>query len=68
MYDIFDKLIRPILSYEVWGFIQGTFIEVMQALLGVKQTTENYFVDGEFVQRHRRVVKCWLKYMYKDML
>ena len=40
----------------------------MQALLGVKQTTQYYFVDGEFVQRHRRVVKCWLKYMYKDML
>ena len=34
VYDIFDKLIPPILSYgcEVWGFIQGTLVERMQEI------------------------------------
>ena len=72
--DLFDKLVKPILSYssEVWGFSQAMVIERVhlqfcKKLLGVKQTTQNDFIYGEFgrtslvVERHLRIIKYWLK-------
>ena len=53
--ELFDKLVSPILNYaaEVWGFFQATHIESVhlqfcKRLLGVKRTTQNNFVYGEF--------------------
>ena len=72
--DLYDKLVKPILSYssEVWGFSQAMVIERVhlqfcKKLLGVKQTTQNDFIYGEFgrtslvVERHLRIIKYWLK-------
>ena len=70
VYDIFDKLIHPILSYgwEVWGFIsRKNAFELFKQLLGIKQATQNDFVYGELgrypliVHRQYRIIKFWLK-------
>ena len=53
--ELFDKLVSPILNYaaEVWGFFQANHIERVhlpfcKRLLGVKKSTQNNFVYGEF--------------------
>ena len=55
MIDLFDKLILPILNYcsEAWRFIQANAVErvhlqVFKKLLGVKESTQNDFIYGEY--------------------
>ena len=55
MIDLFDKLILPILNYcsEAWRFIQANAVErvhllVCKKLLGVKESTQNDFIYGEY--------------------
>ena len=72
--DLFDKLIRPILTYsaEVWGFTtsmitERVHLQFSKKQLGIKQCTQNDFVYGELgrtsllVDRHLRIIKYWLK-------
>ena len=73
-FDLFDKLITPILNYgsEVWGFFQAKNIERVhlqfaKSLLCVKNSCQNDFVYGELGRvsyRTRRIIiiiKYWLK-------
>ena len=53
--DLFDKLIAPILNYgsEVWGLNSAKAVETVHLsfcnrMLGVKQTTQNDFIYGEY--------------------
>ncbi|MCG8048238.1 MAG: reverse transcriptase family protein [Candidatus Thiodiazotropha endolucinida] len=75
--ELFDKLITPILNYasEVWGFKQANRIERVhlqycKKLLGVKKTTQNDFVYGEFgrtdfrSRRYLLIIKYWFKILY----
>lgn len=72
--ELFDKLVTPILNYgaEVWGFakanqIERTHLQFCKRLLGVKKSTQNSFIYGEFgrldyqTQRYFIVIKYWLK-------
>lgn len=72
--ELFDKLIVPILNYgsEVWGFVQGSaaervHLQFCKRLLGVKKTTQNDFVYGEFgrtnllTKRYLLIIKYWFK-------
>ena len=72
--ELFDKLITPILNYasEIWGFKQANCIERIhlqycKKLLGVKKTTQNDFVYGEFgrtdykTKRYLLIIKYWFK-------
>ena len=70
--DLFDKLIRPIFNYscEVWAFTRSMIIERIhlqfckKKLLGDKQCAQHDFVYGRTslsVDRHVRIIKCWLK-------
>ena len=72
--ELFDKLVSPILNYaaEVWGFFQANHIERVhlqfcKRLLGVKKSTQNNFVYGEFgrinfqTRRFFIILKYWLK-------
>ena len=72
--DLFDKLITPILNYscEVWGFSQANQIERVhlsfcKKLLGVKRSTQNDFIYGEFgrttyqTKRYLIIIKYWFK-------
>ena len=91
MIDLFDKLILPILNYccEVSGFIPANTVERVhlqfcKKLLGVKKSTQNDFVYGEFgrilfARRCYFIIKYWfkiltcedgknIKYIYKMML
>ena len=74
MISLFDKLILPILNYcsEVWGFTPTNTIEKLnysfvKKLLGVKKSTQNDFVFGEFgrttllVRRYYIIIKYWFK-------
>ena len=73
-FELFDKLITPILNYgsEVWGFSQAKKIERVhlqfaKSLLCVKNTCQNDFIYGELGRisyRKRRsfiIIKYWLK-------
>ena len=72
--DLFDKLITPILNYfcEVWGFVQASAIERVhlsfcKKLLGVKKSTQNDIIYGEF-GRTTYQTKCFfiiIKYWFK---
>ena len=72
--DLFDKLITPILNYscEVWGFSQANAVERVhlsfcKKLLGVKKSTQNDFIYGEFgrisyqTKRFFIIIKYWFK-------
>ena len=72
--ELFDKLIVPVLSYgcEVWGFMNSKALEsihlrYLKGILGVKRTTQNDFIYGEFGRtsllciRYKRILKYWLK-------
>ena len=59
-------------SCEVWGFHSARDIEQVQLcfcirILGVKKSTQNYFVYGELgrfpmiIHRYTRIIKYWLK-------
>ena len=74
--DLFDKLIRPILTYsaEVWGFTtymitESVHLQFSKKQLGIKQCTQNDFVYGEFgrtsllVDRHSTNYKILVKNM-----
>ena len=76
-FDLFDKLILPILNYgsEVWGFSQANAIERVhlqfcKRLLGVKKTTQNDFIYGELgrttciTKRYLLIIKYWFKILY----
>ena len=73
-FELFDKLITPILNYgsEVWGFSQAKNIERVhlqfaKSLLCVKNTCQNDFIYGELGRisyKTRRIfiiIKYWLK-------
>ena len=73
-FEIFDKMILPILSYgsEVWGFREYKCIEQVQIkfckrLLGVCSSTSNAAVVGEcgrfpiFLTYYVKCIKYWLK-------
>ena len=77
IFDLFDKLISPILNYgsEVWGFAKADNIECVhlqfcKKLLSVKQCTQNDFVYGELGRcsfqptRYRNIIKYWLKILH----
>ena len=72
--ELFDKLVSPILNYccEICGFTNDTSIERVhmqfcKKLLGVKKTTQNDFVYGEFGRKSFRtihmfkIIKYWLR-------
>ena len=72
--ELFDKLVTPILNYgcEVWGFCQANKIErthmmFCKQLLGVKTSTQNDFVYGEFgrTNYYSRRLSCIIKYWFK---
>ena len=76
--DLFDKLVTPILNYggEVWGFckakqIERVHLQFCKHLLGVKQSTQNNFVYGDFgrtnyqTRRYINIVKFWLMIIFK---
>ena len=73
-YELFEKMVIPILNYasEVWGFHQGPDIEkvhlqFMKNIIGVKKSTQNNFLYGEFgqmplfIRRKIQLIKYWLK-------
>lgn len=72
--SLFYKLVVPILNYasEVWGFNPGADVErvhlkFLKNLLGVKRSTPNDFIYGEFgvmplsETRKIQIVKYWAK-------
>ena len=77
--ELFMSMIKPILFYgsEVWGLrkadpIEKFFLAYLKSILGVKGTTTNSYVYGEFgtyplyIQRRVVVMKYWLKIL--DMI
>ena len=77
VYDLFVKMIFPVLNYagEVWGFhsasdIEKVHLSFMKHLLGVKRSTQNVFVYGEFctrpmkVLRKIQILKYWVKIVH----
>ena len=53
-YELFDKLVFPILNYgcEVWGChpgkaVERVYVQFCKQLLGVKKNPQNEFVYGE---------------------
>ena len=77
--ELFDKLVTPILNYgcEVWGFCQAKQIErthmmFCKQLLGVKTSTQNDFIYGEFGRTDyysRRlfiIIKYWFKIIHAN--
>ena len=70
--DLFDKLILPNYSSEVWGFHKANNIERIHTqyskrILQVKRCTQNDYVYGVLdrfnlaFNRYIRIVKYWLK-------
>ena len=77
VYDLFVKMIFPVLNYagEVRGFhsasdIEKVHLSFMKHLLGVKRSTQNVFVYGEFgtrpmkVLRKIQILKYWVKIVH----
>jgi len=77
--SLFDKLILPILLYgsEVWGFSRADSLEkihlhFLKNILGVKLSTQNNFVYGEFgrvplyVHNMTAIIRFWLKIIKTD--
>lgn len=73
-FDLFDKLIKPILCYasEIWGFNRGNAVEKVhmkfcKKVLGLKWNTENNFIYCELkrvnmqCERYVYIVKYWLR-------
>ena len=73
------KLVTPILNYgsEIWGFIQGNdtervHLQFCKRLLGVKKTTQNDFIYGEFgrtnflTKRYLLIIRYWFKILSAD--
>ena len=74
IFDLFDKLITPILCYgcEVWGFhpspaIERVHLSFSKRVMGVKKTSQNDFIYGILgrypmqIIRHCRIISYWLK-------
>ena len=74
VFDLFDKLITPILCYgcEVWGFhpspaIERVHLSFSKRVMGVKKTSQNDFIYGILgrypmqIIRHCRIISYWLK-------
>ena len=72
--DMFYKMVIPILNYsaEVWGFHLGVGVErvhlkFLRNLLGVKRSTQNDFIYGEYGTtplrelRKIRILKYWAR-------
>lgn len=77
--ELFDKLILPILNYcsEIWGFVPANIIERVhlqfcKRLLGVKKSTQNDFIYGEFgrttliIRRYYIIIKYWFKILTSE--
>ena len=77
--SLFDKLILPIPLYgsEVWGFSRADSLEkihlhFLKNILGVKLSTQNNFVNGEFgrvplyVHNMTSIIRFWLKIIKTD--
>ena len=54
IYDLYDKIVKPILLYgcEIWGFtnlqvIERAHLKFCKLLLGVKRSTPSFMVYGE---------------------
>ena len=75
-YELFEKMIIPILHYgcEIWGFnpgheVERVHLQFLKRILGVKKSTQNDFIYGEFGQiplvnrRKTNILKYWLKIM-----
>ena len=73
-YDLFDKIVKPILLYgcEVWGFtnvelIERVHLRFCKLLLNLKKSTPNYMVYGELgaypmnIYIKHRMVNYWTK-------
>ena len=78
-FELFDKLILPILNYgaEIWGFrntihTERIHLHFCKKLLGVKRTTQNNFVYGDtgrsklMTMRILCIIKYWLKLCSTD--
>ena len=72
--ELFDKLVTPVLNYgsEIWGFCQAKQIErthmmFCKQLLGVKTSTQNDFIYGEFgrIDYYSRRLYIIIKYWFK---
>ena len=72
--ELFDQLVSPILNFgsEVWVFYKSSSIETVhlqffKKILGVKQSTQNHFVNGELVRidyqsrRYLAIIMYWFK-------
>ena len=53
-YDLFEKIVRPILLYgcEIWGYtnvemIERVHLKFCKLLLGVKKSTPSFMIYGE---------------------
>jgi hypothetical protein len=77
MYEMFEKLITPIITYgsEVWGFaptqtIERLHLKFCKFILGVKTNTQNDFVYGElgilplYIKCYISMLKYWLKIVH----
>jgi hypothetical protein len=73
-YDLFDKIVKPILLYgcEIWGFsnldtIERVHLKFCKLLLHLKKSTPNFMIYGELgacpmsVYIQTRIVNFWSK-------
>ena len=78
-YDLFDKIVIPILLYgcEIWGFsntdiIEKVHIKLCKLLLNLKKSTPNLMIYGElgiypmFLYKQLRMVNFWSKIVNGD--
>ena len=72
-YDLFDKIVKPILLYgcEIWGYcnldiIERAHLKFCKLLLNVKKSTPNYMIYGELgilpmsIFLKKRIVNFWI--------
>ena len=78
-YDLFDKIVKPILLYgcEIWGFsntdiIEKVHLKFCKLLLNLKKSTPNFMIYGELgiypmsVYIQLRMVNFWSKIVNGD--
>ena len=79
--DLFDKLVLPMLTYtsQVWGFSradnQGRLhLKLFKQLIGVRQPTQNNFINGELGRtslkeyRLSLIIQYWLKLVHYEYI
>ena len=80
-FELFDKLVKPILLYgsEVWGFgtldiLDRTVLKILKFILNMKSSTPNFMVYGEsgvfplYIDIQCRVISYWAKLVTGDVL